>query len=144
MDKKPNKIHKDSKINNSTVQYIIKSYTTINTAHNSLAFLAASYLNLDRGGHTFSIVCSIIIAGYPTKFYANRVNRWLVIHNFSDPCSSIQAHGMTHKLHNQRKHGELQKMCLLIRLKVPGTECRPICDRICEKGVLYTHLIFHL
>ena len=68
-------------------------------------------------------------------FYANRVNSWLVIQNFSDPCR-IQAHGMTLKLRNPRKRGELWKSCLLSRQKVAGTECR---EGIVEK-VLYNRL----
>ena len=60
-----------------------------------------------------------------SKFYANRVNSWLVIQNSSDPCR-IQAHGATHELHNQRKCSELQKSCLLSRRKVAGMECRTI------------------
>ena len=62
---------------------------------------------------------------YQPIFYAYRVNSWLVIQNFSDPCR-IQAHGMTHELRDQRKHDELWKSCLLSRRKAVGMECRAI------------------
>ena len=59
------------------------------------------------------------------KFYADKLNSWLVIQIFSDPCR-IQVQGATHELCNQRKHGELWKSCLLSRQKVAGMECRAI------------------
>ena len=53
----------------------------------------------DRHFHTkaaiknwLPLLFSIIIAGCEAKFYANRVNSWLVIQNFRGPCK-IQAHG---------------------------------------------------
>ena len=45
-----------------------------------------------------SFVALLSLVNQP-KFYADRVNSWLAIQNFSDPCR-IQAHGATHELRN--------------------------------------------